>query len=241
MLPVAGAFCAFSPGGWLERLACIATVTTRKVFVTGASGYLGRRLVPALLARGHEVSALVRPGRACVLPADCRVVTGDALDPVSFQDQLGGADTLVHLVGVAHPGPTKAAAFRDVDLASLRAAVAAARHAALRHFVYLSVAQPAPVMQAYLAARAEGEADLVASGIPATILRPWYVLGPGHWWPVLLLPVYWLAERCPATRKGARRLGLVSIDQMIAALVAAVESPAAETRILDVMAIRRCS
>ena len=96
-------------------------------------------------------------------------------------------------------------------------------------------------MQAYLAARAEGETDLVASGIPATILRPWYVLGPGHWWPVLLLPVYWLAERCPATREGARRLGLVTIDQMIAALVAAVESPAAETRILDVMAIRRCS
>lgn len=96
-------------------------------------------------------------------------------------------------------------------------------------------------MQAYLAARAEGEASLVASGIPATILRPWYVLGPGHRWPMVLLPVYWLAEQFSATREGARRLGLVTIDQMIAALVAAVESPASETRILDVTAIRRFS
>lgn len=154
---------------------------------------------------------------------------------------MDGADTLVHLVGVAHPGPAKAAAFRHVDLASLQAAVLASRHAGLSHFVYLSVAQPAPVMQAYLAARAEGEASLVASGIPATILRPWYVLGPGHRWPVVLLPVYWLAEQFSATRESARRLGLVTIDQMIAALVAAVESPASLTRILDVTAIRRFS
>lgn len=209
------------------------------VFVTGANGYLGRRLVPALLARGHRVTALVRSGRESVLPAGCRVLTGDALDPASFQDGLGAADTLVHLVGVAHPSPAKAAAFREVDLASLRAAVAAARHAGVKHFVYLSVAQPAPLMHAYLAARAEGEALLRASGIPSTILRPWYVLGPGHRWPLALLPFYWLAELLPATRQTAQRLGLVSIEQMLSALVAAVEDPPAERRILDVPAIRR--
>ena len=149
---------------------------------------------------------------------------------------MDGADTLVHLVGVAHPGPAKAAAFRHVDLASLQAAVLASRHAGLSHFVYLSVAQPAPVMQAYLAARAEG--DQIS---PLMAALPWYVLGPGHRWPMVLLPVYWLAEQFSATREGARRLGLVTIDQMIAALVAAVESPASETRILDVTAIRRFS
>lgn len=209
------------------------------VFVTGANGYLGRRLVPALLERGHRVTALVRPGRESVLPDGCRVLTGDALRAESFQDGLGDADTLVHLVGVAHPSPAKAAAFREVDLASLRAAVAAARHAAVKHFVYLSVAQPAPLMHAYLAARAEGEALLGASGIASTILRPWYVLGPGHRWPLALLPLYWLAERLPATRETAQRLGLVNIEQMLSALVAAVDNPPAERRILDVPAIRR--
>lgn len=208
------------------------------VFVTGANGYLGRRLVPALLARGHRVTALVRPGRENFLPADCRMLTGDALNPASFQDSLGDADTLVHLVGVAHPSPAKAVAFRQVDLASLQAAVAAACHAGVRHFVYLSVAQPAPLMHAYLAVRAEGESLLRASGIASTILRPWYVIGPGHRWPVALLPIYWLAERLPATRETAQRLGLVSIEQMVSALVASVENPPTESRIFDVPAIR---
>ena len=46
------------------------------------------------------------------------------------------------------------------------------------------------MMKAYIAARTEGEALVRATGIPATILRPWYVLGPGHWWPYALLPFY---------------------------------------------------
>ena len=213
----------------------------RRVFVTGASGYLGSRLVPKLLARGHQVAALVRPGRAGLLPEGCRVVVGDALVAASFQEAIGDADTLVHLVGVAHPGPGKAGAFHSVDLASLQAALAAAHHAGVRHFVYLSVAQPAPAMQAYLAVRAKGEALLRASGLAATFLRPWYVLGPGHRWPLVLLPAYWLAERLPATREAAWRLGMVTLEQMLAALVVAVENPSAEVRVMDVPAIRRAA
>jgi hypothetical protein len=71
-----------------------------------------------------------------------------------------------------------------------------------------------------------------------TILRPWYVLGPGHRWPYLLLPMYWLMERIPATRASALSLGLVTLPQMLNALVAAVERPAQGTRIVDVPAIR---
>jgi len=208
------------------------------VFITGASGYIGSRLVPALLARGHRVTALVRQGREDILPNKCRVVTGDALDESSFRDKIGDAATLVHLVGVSHSSPTKVTAFRDVDLVSLRAALAAATHAGIRHFIYLSVAQPAPVMHAYVAARAEGEALVRASGIAATIFRPWYVLGPGHRWPLFLLPLYYMAERVPITRAGARRLGLVTIDELLAALIVSVESVASGCRLLDVTAIR---
>ena len=52
-------------------------------------------------------------------------------------------------------------------------------------------------------ARAEGEALLRASGIPSTILRPWYVLGPGHRWPLALLPFYWLAALLQGSTHGA--------------------------------------
>jgi uncharacterized protein YbjT (DUF2867 family) len=208
------------------------------VFVTGASGYIGSRLVPVLLARGHRVTALVRPGREGAFADVCRVVTGNALDACSFRETIGDDKTLGHLVGVSHPSPAKAAAFRDVDLASLRAALAAAVYAGVRHFIYLSVAQPAPVMRDYMAARSEGENLLRASGLAATILRPWYGLGPDHCWPLLLLPLYYLAEALPATRAGAQRLGLVTIEQLLGELVESVESPASGWRVFDVLAIR---
>jgi len=208
------------------------------VFVTGATGYLGGTFVPLLLARGHRVLALARQGSEGRVPAGAEAVTGDALDAATYAARVPLGATFVHLVGVAHPSPKKARAFRDVDLASLKAALAAAVPARIAHFVYLSVAHPAPVMKAYWEARAEGEALLSATGLPATILRPWYVLGPGHRWPYALVPLYALLELIPATRDGARRLGLVTRTRMTRALAAAVENPPDGVRILDVPAIR---
>jgi hypothetical protein len=73
----------------------------------------------------------------------------------------------------------------------------------------------------------------------ATILRPWYVLGPGHRWPIVLIPVYKILEWLPSTRESARRLGMVTVDQMLAALVLAVEKPASALRIMEVPEIRQ--
>jgi uncharacterized protein YbjT (DUF2867 family) len=210
------------------------------VLVTGATGYIGTRLVATLAARRHAVRALARPGSEGRVPAGVPVVPGDALDPDSVAGALRSGDTLVHLVGTPHPDPSKAAWFERVDLGSIRASVAAARRVALRQIVYVSVAHPAPVMQAYIAARVEGESAIRVAGLTATILRPWYVLGPGHWWPLVLAPVYTILEWLPGTRQSARRLGLVTLAQMIAALVSAVEAPppSGQQRIVEVPAIR---
>ena len=93
-------------------------------------------------------------------------------------------------------------------------------------------------MQAYIAARQAAEDRIRSSGISASILRPWYVLGPGHRWPVLLVPCYAILERLPATREAALRLGLVTREQMLRALVACVEQGPSGIRVLDVAAIR---
>jgi uncharacterized protein YbjT (DUF2867 family) len=93
-------------------------------------------------------------------------------------------------------------------------------------------------MKAYLVVRQEGETLIAAAGLDATCLRPWYVLGPGHRWPVVLLPIYSLMRLFPATRAGAERLGFVTLEQMVCALVQAVEHPASGIRIMDVPAIR---
>lgn len=207
------------------------------IFVTGGTGYIGSRLIPLLTGRGHEVKVVVRPGSEGKLPGVAEVVA-DPLQEGSYTDAVRGCDTFVHLIGVPHPSPAKAAQFRAIDLPSAKIALSAARDARVRHFVYLSVAQPAPMMQAFIAVRSEGEALIRASGMDATFVRPWYVLGPGHRWAYLLLPFYWIAERLPATRESARRLGLVTISQMLKALVWAVENPPEGIRILDVPKIR---
>jgi uncharacterized protein YbjT (DUF2867 family) len=209
------------------------------VFVTGGTGYLGRPLILRLLERGHRVRALARAGSEHRLPPGTDVVTGNALDSATWADSVAPADTFVHLVGTPKPNPSKADEFRQIDLRSIQAAVAAATRAGVRHFAYVSVAQPAPVMKAYIEVRQQGEALIRTAGLNATILRPWYVLGPGHWWPYALMPIYWVLSLVPSTAEGARRLGLVTHRQMIAALVRAVEDPPAGIRIVGVPEIRR--
>ncbi len=208
------------------------------VFITGGTGYVGRPLITRLLERGHEVRALVRPGSEKKLPADCQPVFGNALDSNTYAEQIKPADTFVQLVGVAHSNPSKAAEFRNVDLASGEGAVQAANAAGVQHFIYISVAHPAPMMKPYIQVRSECEAMIRRSGMNATILRPWYVLGPGHRWPYLLLPIYKLMELLPSTRAGTTRLGLVTLEQMCQALLLAVETPSQGVRIVEVPEIR---
>ena len=211
------------------------------VFITGGTGYVGRRLIPVLQAQGCTVRALVRAGSERRLPPGCEVVVGNALDRATFERAVEPDSTFVQLVGVPHPSPAKAKQFYAVDLVSARASIDAAAARGVDHFVYVSVAQPAPIMKAYQLSRAIAEGHLAQSGLTCTIVRPWYVLGPGHRWPVVLKPFYWIAERRRSTRAAALRLGLVTIDQMVATLSLVVAAPPKVTRIVTVPEIRRVS
>src|SRR5262245_14546150 len=117
----------------------------RTVFVTGSTGYLGRPFIAALLERGHRVRALARAESVARVPSGADVVLGNALDSSGWQSEIAPADTFVHLIGTPHPNPRKAAEFQSTDLVSIRTAVAAAIAAKIRHFIYVSVAHPAPV------------------------------------------------------------------------------------------------
>ena len=209
-----------------------------KVFITGATGFMGRRLCVELLSRGHTVRGLARAGSEGRLDAGVEAIGGDPLDGETYQKSVAGCDTMVHLVGVSHPSPAKAAQFRTIDLASALQAIPVAVATGVRHFIYVSVAHPAPIMREYIAARTDAERAIGKAGLNATILRPWYVLGPGRRWPLVLVPVYRLMEAIPVTRDGARRLGLVTAEQMIAAMVRATEQPPEGVRILEVPEIR---
>jgi uncharacterized protein YbjT (DUF2867 family) len=210
----------------------------KTIFVTGGTGYIGTRLVPLLLHRGHSVTALSRPSSAQKLPAGAKPVLANALAD-DYSSEVAGSDTFIHLIGVSHPSPAKAAEFRSIDLPALKNAVKAARAAQVKHFIFVSVAHPAPVMKAYIEVRRECEQVIAESGMNATVLRPWYVLGPGHRWPYALIPIYRGMELFPPARESAQRLGLVTVQQMLQTLVRAAEDPAVGIRVLGVPEIRR--
>lgn len=209
-----------------------------KIFVTGGTGYIGQRIIPLLLQSGHEVRALARPNSTHKLPKGCIPVIGDALDRRTFQNHIKPSESFMQLVGVAHPSPSKGKEFRSVDLVSGKESVVAAQFAGIKHFIYISVAHPAPMMKDYIAVRKEVESLIKSSGMVATILRPWYVLGPGHRWPYALIPAYWIAERIPFSRETAKRLGLLRLNEMLKALTHAVQNPPIRTRLLEVPDIR---
>lgn len=222
-----------------QTLVRIQSLGVAEICLTGGTGYIGQALIPLLNKRGHAIRAVARPGSESKLPPGVLPIVADPLQPGSYTEATQGCDTFIHLIGVPHPSPAKAAQFRAIDLPSVEVAVDAARTAGVRHFIYLSVAQPAPMMHAFLAVRAQGEALIRAAGMKATFVRPWYVLGPGHWWPYAILPFYWLAELIPGAREGAQRLGLITLAQILRALTWAVDNaPENDVRILDVPKIR---
>lgn len=210
------------------------------IFITGGTGYIGKRLIKALVKEGdYEIKALVRKQSARKLPPGCEPVIGDALDSRTYLDKIPKRAIFIHLVGVAHPSPRKKQEFREIDGVSVREAAIAAVRARVRHFIYVSVSQyPSSIMKDYQVVRLMGEKLVKGTGIPCSFVRPWYVLGPGHWWPATLLPFYWLAGLFPRSREIARQQGLVTIDQMIATLVYATRNTPISSMVYTVPEIR---
>jgi nucleoside-diphosphate-sugar epimerase len=210
-----------------------------KIFITGATGFIGSRLVPVLIEKEFDVIALARPGSERKLPPDCNVITGNALDNGSYRDKIQQCETFIHLVGISNPLPSRKKEFEEIDLASVGEALEAIRDSNVKHFIYLSVANPAPIMKDYVYARLKGQALIRERGINSTFLQPWYVLGPGRRWPVVLLPFYKIFERIPRTEESSRRLGLVTLENMIYAILFAVRNPANGIRIMRVPQIKK--
>jgi len=130
--------------------------------------------------------------------------------------------------------------FKEIDLKSVKASVNAAAYAGVSHFIYISVSMSeTSLMKAYQDVRKEGEKYCLNKDLNSTFIRPWYVLGPGHWWPVLLLPLYGISEIVPSLRQKARSKALVTIHQLLRTLVKAVEQKPLPRSVFEIKNIRR--
>ena len=144
-----------------------------KVLVTGASGFIGRRLCRGLVEAGHEVRAMTRRPERYAGPGEA--VYGDVSRPDSLAAALAGRQSAYYLVhSLDRPE------FEERDAAAARAFAAAAHRGQLDRIVYLGgLGNDADVLSAHLRSRREVERLLAAGDVPVTTLRAGIVVGHG--------------------------------------------------------------
>ena len=148
-------------------------VEPRTVLVTGATGFIGRRLVPALVEAGHDVRAMTRDPETYDGPG--RAVAGDVFDRASLTDPLEGADVAVYLVhSLDDPD------FERKDAEAARTFARAADAAGIEQIVYLGgLGDEDGELSPHLRSRREVEKLLGGTRIPLTVLRAAIVVGAG--------------------------------------------------------------
>jgi uncharacterized protein YbjT (DUF2867 family) len=151
----------------------MSTPDAMTVLVTGATGFIGRRLVPALLEDGHTVRAMTRRPQEYDGPGEA--VGGDVSDPASLTDALDGVDVAVYLVhSLDSPD------FEKRDAEAARAFGKAAAAAGVRQIVYMGgLGDEGQELSPHLRSRREVEELLAEAGVPTTVLRAAIVVGKG--------------------------------------------------------------
>ncbi len=198
------------------------------VLVAGASGFVGRRLCPALVEAGHEVRAMTRHPED--YPGAGEAVRGDVGDPDSLLDALEGCRAAYYLV---HSLDHKDFAARDAEAA--RAFGAAAAKAGVEQIVYLGgLGADSDDLSAHLRSRREVEGLLGESGVPVTVLRAGILIGSGGIsWEITRQ----LVDHLPAMitpRWVSTRTQPIALDDVVRYLVGVLGHPDAMGRVFDV-------
>jgi uncharacterized protein YbjT (DUF2867 family) len=197
-----------------------------RVAVTGASGFVGRHVVPELVVRGHYVRALVseRAGAERELPdagqVDVRRV--DVRRPDSLRGVFDGIDAVIHTVAIPTERRQK---FADVNVAGVSNVVAEAQRAGVKRIVHIAALAADPTSPyPYLRSKGAGKAFVTGSGISHVVVEPSLLFGEGDdFFPrlafTLMFPVV------PVPGDGKARFQPLHVGDIAKALVAAVERP----------------
>ena len=212
-------------------------MSAKPILVTGATGYIGGRLVPRLLARGARVRCLARDrrklaGRSWAEASGIEIVEGDAASPADLERALAGCGAAYYLIhSMIAAGPAYAA--HDRELARRFAAAAAA--AGVERIVYLGgLGETGDDLSEHLSSRREVERALASTPVPVTVLRAAMIVGAGS---ASFEMLRYLVERLPVMvcpRWVETECQPIAVDDVVRYLVACLDEPATTGRTLDV-------
>lgn len=208
----------------------MTTQTGKAILVTGAGGFIGRRLVQELLRRGYRVRCMDR--RPTDHPAGCEQVLADLLDPASLAAALSDVDTAYYLVHSMGRGQGD---FADQDRRAARNFVAAAEAAGVRRAIYLGgLGETGDNLSHHLASRLEVAQILQAGSFSTTFLRAAVIIGYGG---VSYEMVHSLVRRLPVMitpRWVATRNQPIAVHDVIGYLAGCLEEPRTEGQTFDI-------
>ncbi len=214
------------------------------VLLTGATGFIGRRVAQRLLAHGHSVRCLVRRSSdlSSLQPAPVEVWAGDVTDPASLTGALEGVQAVVHLVGIIKERQP-AATFERVHVHGTRNLAQAAKAAGVSRFLFLSgIGAQANPDYPYLLTKWQAEELIKGSDIPYTILRSSVVFGPGDEFMNQLAALVrrppagdrTLAPFVPIIGSGKTRFQPIFVEDVAECLVRALGNPEMAGQLIEI-------
>lgn len=201
----------------------------RRVFMTGATGFVGQALLQRLRAAGHAVRCLVRRGSETAPRGDGAVacIEGDVVTRRGLEEGMASCDAVIHLVGIIRERPGAGMTFERVHTDGTRNVLEAAAAAGIRRYVHMSaLGTRAGAASRYHRSKWAAEETVRASGLDWTIFRPSIIYGRGDGFMTMLAPMVRRMPVVPVIGSGRQRLQPVPVEQVAASFGRALDLPA---------------